>query len=737
MLKNTSIGERITLVLVLVCALAGAMAAIGLENLLTVGGFKNTDSSSYQAQQELEKYLHVGAPNLIVRIGAKQGDVDAPSMRATAKRVTDEIDRYAEATSVQSYWSTGLPYLKASDGKSGLILAQLSGNEDAVDRSVRSLGPQLASLQTSSVTVGLTGQAEILREATDVSKQSLIRAELIAVPISLVLLVFLFGSLPAAAIPVLTGLVCSLCSMLVIRILAHIVPISVFALNLTTGLALGLAIDYSLLIVARYREILRDVPNPSDQDYRDAADRAVARTRRTVAVSTATIAISLAGILIINLGYLRSIALTGIVVVSITALLVLVVMPIMLRLLGRRIDSLAMRRVDLATPGSMMRRCLGLSARHPVIVSITAIGLLFVLLSPFFGVKFGPVDDRILPADSAAHHTADIVRAEYPRLGADIAFAALPPTMTVQDGHQLATTLSKEHGVSAVLSPWGTYSAGFTVAPGQDKLNSPELSAVAIVPDADLDQQQLLQQARSLRRIVGSHGGSLAGTYADELDKESAITSRAPLVLAVVALALLPMVFLATGSVVVAIKTMFLTALSLTASFGAVVWIFQRGNLSGLLNFTPTGTVDVTAPLLLVCLAFGLSLDYQIMLLSRIREEYDLLDDTAEAVRVGTERTAKVLSAAALLVGVVFIAIGSGGTTIVKILGIGLACAVVLDAFVVRIALVPALMQLLGKWNWWAPKPLARIYQRTGLEHSHPVEPAVPPTAEPHTVTAD
>ncbi len=713
---------------IVLVAAAGIWAAMDLEEHLTVGGFKDENSPSFHADRELEDRLGIGAPNVIVRIAPVSGSVDSPETRATAEDVVKVVAQLAVPASIQSYWESGLPYLKSQDGRSALILATLPGDEDAADAAVRALGPDLDELEIEGINVGLTGQAEILREATDVSKDGLVRAELIAVPISVFLLLLIFGSLTAAALPVVLGVLCSLSSLLVMRLLTMWMDVSVFALNLVTGLALGLAIDYSLLIIARYRETLSAIDDPTDEDYRRASEYAVRRTRRTVIISTATIAIALGGVLMIDLGYLRSIALAGIVVVAVTAFLVLVVMPIALALLGRRIDSLMVRKVDLATPGAVMRRLLAFSTRRPLVVSVVAGAILVGLFLPFLGVKFGPVDDRVLPADSEPYVVAEQIRVEFPQLGSDIMIAVLPGETTIGEGETIASTLSQSQGVSVATSAWGTFVGGSRVAPGSNELaGDAALSAIALIPHADLDQQELLELARSVRADIDVHDGTLAGTYADELDKQQAIASRIPFVLAIVVSGLLPMVFLATGSIVIALKTMLLTGASLTASFGALVWVFQDGNLSNILGFTPTGSIDVTAPVLLLCLAFGLSMDYQIMLLSRIREEYDRSGDTAHSVAFGIERTAKVLSAAALLIGVVFLAIGTGGTTIVKILGIGLAIAVLMDAFVVRIALVPSLMLMLGRWNWWSPKWALDIYRKLGLERPH-LDDVVPST---------
>ncbi|MDO3645917.1 MMPL family transporter [Nocardia mangyaensis] len=700
-------GQLLAVVIALGFAMGGALAGPGLSAHLTAGGFVDENAAAARAADELSERLGVGAPNLVVRVSSPRG-VDDPAVRARAEQITVTLAPELGAGSLQSYWNTDIAWLKSDDGRSGLIFGLIPGDEDQVAAVTQRVVPQLTGEQ-NGIDVAVTGQAAILDEVTTVSRESLIVAELIALPITLLILLFVFGSVPAAVLPVALGGLCALASIAVLRVIASAMPVSVFALNLTTGLALGLAIDYSLLIVSRYRELVKQ-----GHDYDTARRIALSRTRMTVAVSTATLALCLAGLLCVPLGYIRSVAVAGLVVITVTAFLVLTVLPVLLALLGARIDALTVRRVDLAAAGPVLRQVLTLAFRRPAVVAVTVLTFLGVLLLPFFSAQFGPVDDRVLPSDAATHQTADELRRDFPRLSSDVLFLQVPGGPDHAD--ELARALSKTQAAAAIIGPGATYSGGLAVAPGNPAQTDGTLSALAFVPPGGLDPQELLRGARDLRAAVPDDV-VVTGTYSNEIDKQDAIFSRLPLILAIVVATMVPMLLLVTGSPVVAVKTVVLTALSLTASFGVMVWTFQQGHLSWLLNFTPTGSLDVTSPVLLFCLAFGLAMDYQIMLLARIREEYDRCGDTATAVRTGVERTSKLLSAGAILVAVVFFAIGSGGTTIVKLLGIGLAVAVLVDAFVVRVTLVPAAMLLLGRWNWWAPRWLRVLHARLAGVH--------------------
>ncbi|UGT56975.1 MMPL family transporter [Nocardia asteroides] len=698
------------LVAVLIAALfavGGALAAPGLQNHLTAGGFVDEDAAAATAARELSDRLGVGAPNLIVRIGSAKG-VDDPQVRAVAEQITAIVSARIGGSSLQSYWGTGIPWLRSGDGRTGLLFALIPGDEDQVSARTRELVPAIGG-DRDGVEVAVTGQAPILEEVTVVSRESLVVAELIALPITLLILLAVFGSVPAALLPVVLGGLCALASIAVLRLIAQVAPVSVFALNLTTGLALGLAIDYSLLIVSRYRELLAD-----GADYDSARRTAMARTRTTVVVATTTMAVCLAGLLCVPLGYIRSVAVAGLVVIAVTAFLVLTVLPVLLMLLGGRIDSLTLRRTDLASAGSMMRRCLAVAFRRPGVVAVLIVAFLGVLLLPFLGARFGPVDDRVLPTDAATHRAAEEIRAEFPRLSSDVFYLRVPGSGASAD--ELGKALSVLDPVAAVIGPGVTYTQGLAVGGGNPAHTDGALSALAVLPRGGLDPQQLLEAARELRAAVPAEV-TVTGTYSNEIDKQEAIFGTLPLVLVIVIATMVPMLLVVTGSPAVALKTVALTGLSLTAAFGVMVWIFQQGHLSSLLGFTPTGSLDVTSPVLLFCLAFGLAMDYQIMLLARIREEYDRCGDTATAVRTGVERTSKLLSAGAVLVAVVFLAIGTGGTSIVKLLGLGLATAVLVDAFIVRITLVPAAMLLLGRWNWWAPRWVRALHAKTAVPH--------------------
>ncbi|MBB1031689.1 MMPL family transporter [Dietzia sp. SLG310A2-38A2] len=587
-----------------------------------------------------------------------------------------------------------------------VVSAVLSGDDSESRRTLDEVREALPP-PGEGVERQLTGRAEVLREDDLIAREDLTRAELIAVPVTLVLLVLFFGSVVAAAVPVAIGVLAMLSTFVVLSGLVHLIDVSVFALNLVIGLALGLAIDYSLLVVTRFREELANGADPPE-----AVDRTMRRCRRTIVISAVTVGLCLAALTAVDMPYLRSMAITGVAVVALVATLTLVVLPPVLRVLGRRIDAWSVRRVDPTRPGRSVTAMLGVSRRHPVVVALGVSALLLIMLTPAFGLRLGTLDDRVLPQDAPSRVAAERLRDERPDLGSD-------PLVILADGvdpGELAERVSRIDGVTATRGPDETLSDGLAVGPGDPDLRRGPVAAVEVVTAPGLTQPEQQDLAERVREVVAP--APVAGTYSDDVDTRQAISDRAVPVALLVMAVVLPLVFLLTGGVLVTLKTLVMAALSLTASFGAMVLVFQEGYLADLVGVTATGVVDSSSPLLMACLAFGLSMDYQLFLLSRVREEYDRHGDTTRAVVDGVSRTAPVVGAAAVLVAVVFLAIGTSGISVVRLLGLGLALAVLVDAFVIRLLLVPSAMLLLGDANWWAPRPLRAVFERLRIRES-------------------
>ncbi|MDO8396181.1 MAG: MMPL family transporter [Dietzia sp.] len=672
----------------LILAVLGALSAGGVEESLTPGGFRADSTPSAVAERRLDAEVGVGTPDLIVLVSGAESAAVAREGEAVASFLSG-------AGGVGRVTVSPAP----GDGPT-VVSAVLSGDDAESRRTLDELREALPP-PGEGVERQLTGRAEVLREDDLIAREDLTRAELIAVPVTLVLLVLFFGSVVAAAVPVAIGVLAMLSSFVVLSGLVHVIDVSVFALNLVIGLALGLSIDYSLLVVTRFREELANGADPPE-----AVARTMRRCRRTIVISAVTVGLCLAALTAVDMPYLRSMAMTGVAVVVLVATLTLVVLPPVLRVLGRRIDAWSVRRVDPTRPGRSVTAMLGVSRRHPVAVALGVSALLLILLTPAFGLRLGTLDDRVLPKDAPSRVAAERLRDERPDLGSD-------PLVILADGVDpgvLAERVSRIDGVAATRGPDETLSDGLAVGPGDPDLRRGSVAAVEVVTAPGLTQPEQQDLAERVREVVAP--APVAGTYSDDVDTRQAISDRALPVALLVMAVVLPLVFLLTGGVLVTLKTLVMAALSLTATFGAMVLVFQEGYLADLVGVTATGVVDSSSPLLMACLAFGLSMDYQLFLLSRVREEYDRHGDTTRAVVDGVSRTAPVVGAAAVLVAVVFLAIGTSGISVVRLLGLGLALAVLVDAFVIRLLLVPSAMLLLGEANWWAPRPLRAVFDR-------------------------
>lgn len=672
----------------LILAVLGALSAGGVEESLTPGGFRADSTPSAVAERRLDAEVGVGTPDLIVLVSGAESAAVAREGEAVASFLSG-------AGGVGRVTVSPAP----GDGPT-VVSAVLSGDDAESRRTLDELREALPP-PGEGVERQLTGRAEVLREDDLIAREDLTRAELIAVPVTLVLLVLFFGSVVAAAVPVAIGVLAMLSSFVVLSGLVHVIDVSVFALNLVIGLALGLSIDYSLLVVTRFREELANGADPPE-----AVARTMRRCRRTIVISAVTVGLCLAALTAVDMPYLRSMAMTGVAVVVLVATLTLVVLPPVLRVLGRRIDAWSVRRVDPTRPGRSVTAMLGVSRRHPVAVALGVSALLLILLTPAFGLRLGTLDDRVLPKDAPSRVAAERLRDERPDLGSD-------PLVILADGVDpgvLAERVSRIDGVTATRGPDESLSDGLVVGPGDPDLRRGSVAAVEVVTAPGLTQPEQQDLAERVREVVAP--APVAGTYSDDVDTRQAISDRALPVALLVMAVVLPLVFLLTGGVLVTLKTLVMAALSLTATFGAMVLVFQEGYLADLVGVTATGVVDSSSPLLMACLAFGLSMDYQLFLLSRVREEYDRHGDTTRAVVDGVSRTAPVVGAAAVLVAVVFLAIGTSGISVVRLLGLGLALAVLVDAFVIRLLLVPSAMLLLGEANWWAPRPLRAVFDR-------------------------
>jgi RND superfamily putative drug exporter len=510
-----------------------------------------------------------------------------------------------------------------------------------------------------------------------------------------------------------------------------VTEVSIFALNLTTALGLGLAIDYALFVVSRFREELAGGWSPQQ-----AAARTIQTAGRTVLFSAGTVAVSLAAMLVFPLSFLRSFGYAGIAVVALAAVGAVVILPALLAVLGHRIERLRVRRVKPTPEGSgIWHRIATTVMRRPVPIATVVVALLVVLGTPFLRVEIGPSDDRVLAPGSAARQVGDALRDDFDAFEAG-SLSVLADGGDTSQAHATAVELSGLENVARVDGPSGSYVGGVLVAPAgpaSARFMTDTGFYLSVVPSVDPGSAAAERLVADVR--AADAGLQVAGQTAGLVDTKEALFDALPWAIGIIAVVTFVVLFLMFGSVLVPTKAVVLNLLSLSATFGSLVWVFQDGNLADVLGFTPTGVLDLTMPILMFCIAFGLSMDYEVFLLSRIKEEHDAGADNERAVAMGLERTGRIVTAAAVLIAVVFVAFATSGVTMIKMFGFGMTLAVLVDAFLIRATLVPAFMRLAGAANWWAPGWMRSIHRRFGFSEHAVLEPA-PPMLQEEPATA-
>ena len=702
---------RLSLLAALVLTLLAVLAGSGVADRLGAGGWEDPDAESTYATKALEREFPDSQPNLLLLVDAGDASVDDPAVAAEAKRLTARLAAEKDITGVGSYWSASSPALRAEDGHEALIAARITGDEKQMGKTLDRVAPSLRGTH-GPVKVEIGGIVAVRHEMQTIIQEDLTRAEMIALPITLLLLVMVFGSAIAALLPLGIGIVAILGTNAVLRGLTEFTDVSVFAMNLTTALGLGLAIDYALFIVRRFREELATGADPLP-----AIGTTLRTAGRTVLFSALTVAVSLAAMLLFPQYFLRSFAYAGMAVVLLAAAAALILLPAALILLGHRVNSLDLRRLfrrgapkktEAQDSGTAWARTATLVMRRAPFFALGTTAVLVLLGMPFLGVKFGTADDRQLPASAESHVVQQHLRDGFPGSpggGLEVlAEGRATPAQYVSYKERIAA-LPEVLRVDGPLVKGD--SAYFTVQPRGEAV--------------DDGAQRLVGELRSTKAPFDT---KVTGTAAVLVDSKHAIGDRLPWAAIFITIVTLLLVFLLTGSVLIPIQAVLLNALSLTAMFGAVVWVFQDGHLSGLLGFTSPGSIETTLPVLMFCVAFGLSMDYGVFLLSRIKEEYDRTGDHEEAVRHGLQRTGGLITAAAVILAVVMVAIGTSRVTNTKMLGLGIALAVLMDAMIVRSLLVPAVMRLTGRATWWAPAPLRRFHERFGLSEGEAERPS-------------
>jgi RND superfamily putative drug exporter len=726
--------RRFTLVFMLLFTLAAAMFGGGVARNLIAGGFDPAGAESVRADDVLENSFGQVQPNVVLVVTAADGDVDSAVTRAAGTAVTEFVGGFDHVDVAVSYWTLGdPPPLRGDEGDDALVLAHVAGDEtDAIERADALVDAlEESGVGSDAVTIHAGGLAVVNGAVTHTIERDLRTAEMIAIPITLILLVWVFGSIVAALLPLAVGIFAIIGGFAVLQLFAQFTDVSIFALNATTALGLGLAIDYSLFIVSRYREELASGQGPGT-----AVVRTVRTAGRTILFSAVTVAIGLSAMLVFPIPFMRSFGYAGIGVAAMAAFGAVVLLPALLAALGPRVEKgRVFKRRPVVDGEGVWHRVAVFVMRRPIPVATAVIAVLLLLGAPFLGIRLGTPDDRVLAPGADVRETHDILREDFAAGEAATIDVVVPQvtdgaTAPGLGGAQARTgeiagyaaALSAIEGVARVDALTGSYVGGSEVAPpGPVSARFANdggtwFSVVPAVEPLSADGERLVHDVRALDApfdevLVG-------GQSAAQVDSKDVVFQRLPWAIALVAVTTFVVLFMLFGSLLVPLKALVLNFLSLTATFGAMVFIFQDGHGSGLLDFTATGDIAVAMPILMFCIAFGLSMDYEVFLLSRIKEEHDRGSDTVRSVAVGLERTGRIVTAAAVLIAVVFIAFATGNVSFMKMFGVGLTLAVLVDAFLIRSTLVPAFMRLAGDANWWAPGPLRRFHDRFGFsEH--------------------
>ncbi|MDA4110228.1 MMPL family transporter [Mycolicibacterium holsaticum] len=702
--------RRVIAVAALITVLA-ALFGIPVANRLCACGFQDPTSESTRATQLLTEKFDHGDVQLLIVVTAPDGATSA-SARHAGIDIVDQLHRSAHVATVTSAWTAPPPtdaQFISKDGRSGLIIAGIRGGENDAQQYAKMLAEQVAH-DRDGVTIRAGGVAMVNVQITEQSQRDVLLMEMIAIPLSFLVLVWVFGGLLVAAVPIAVGVTAILGALAVLHLITFATDVSIFALNLTAAMGLALAIDYTLLMVSRFRDELTEGAGRDD-----ALIRTMVTAGRTVVFSATTVALSVAAMVLFPMPFLRSFAYAGVATVGLTMLAALVVTPAAIVLLGDRLN--AHRKVPRPVEHQFWYRAPKFVMSHAIPIGLTILALLLLLGVPFFGVRWGFPDDRVLPPSASSHQAGDQLRNDFATNFESAVTVVMPDAADVDAGEmrRYAADLARVPDVAAVSPP--------TVAEGS--------AFFTVESTAPLFTERSEAQLDGVHAVKGPAGKPvlITGTAQINRDSVAAITTRLPLVLGVIAVIMLGLLFLLTGSAVVPLKALAFNVLSLTAAFGAMVWIFQDGHLDAL-GTTPTGTLTANIAVLLFCVAFGLSMDYEVFLVSRIREFWlasgaaepatsawvRTSADNDESVALGVARTARVITAAALIMSISFAALIAANVSVLRLLGLGLTLAVLADATLVRMVLVPAFMHLLGRWNWWAPKWMSRLHNRFGLD---------------------
>jgi RND superfamily putative drug exporter len=656
------------------------------------GGYSDPNSDSAKVWEYLDKTFKVKDPAIVLVVDGKDKSVDDPEVVASAQKIESQVRSESSAENVISYWSAGgVPAFKSKDGNAGFIFVYLKSTDfTEVDK----LGGEYQKKYDGAfenVEVYASGGAVFANAINGRIQNDLKISEAISIPLTFLLLLFVFGAMAASAMPLLVGVTAILGTFLVMYLLTLVTDVSIFALNLTTGLGLGLGIDYALLMVNRFREELA-----KGLDNESAIVNTLRSAGKTVFYSGLTVVLTLISLTFFPQNFLKSMGYAGAAVVALAVLGALIPLPAILALLGTKINKGVVRKNAIVQKeDGRWARVARFVMRRPVSVVTASLAILFVMIAPITNIKFSQVDSGVLPKNDRAYIASQFIADEFPGQESNPIEIVFPNGASqTEEINSFMTRVAATPGIIRVGQPEVVSASARVVAIHSMQPRTPE------------GEELILK----LRDISAPEGTLIGGAAADYADTQSAISETLPAVIGWIMITVLLLLFAFTGSILLPIKAVILNFTSLAATMGILTWIFIDGNFKFLVgDFNETGSLDTNTMVLIAVVAFGLSMDYEVFLLSRIKEEHDAGKSNVDAVALGLQKSARIITAAAFILAVVFAAFVISGVTSIKMMGFGVAFAILLDATLIRAFLVPALMRLFGERNWWAPRSLKRF----------------------------
>ncbi|HLZ47369.1 MAG TPA: MMPL family transporter [Candidatus Limnocylindria bacterium] len=741
----------------LIVSAALMVVSIGVSALggdLKSGGIIQTSESGRAAKLIENELPRSSGTSFTVVFGSDSLTVTDPAYKAAVEAALAPVRADARVQSVLTAYDPSPSAASFVSKDKHLLLAVVSVKDDSVTagRYYQELRDKISS---SVLTVQATGYLAINHDFNTILERDLQRAEYVSLPLALILLLLVFGTLLAAALPLGVGMLAVVGGVAATFALSHATDVSQYALNIVTLIGLGVAIDYSLFIVNRFREELA-----RGLTVDDAVARSMATAGRAITFSGITVAIGLAGMFFYQGTFLASMGYAGALVVAIAVFYGLTFLPAVLSLLGPRVNSLRLselwrrirRRPAAAAStgrGLWHRLAMGVMAR-PVLVLIPVLAFILLAGSPFLRLRLANGDVDMLPPAAESRVALHAITDRFPGQDQNSFQVVVQYTdgsdplsqQNVSALYDLSRRIAAVPGILHVASvvdvdpsfPKQQYLAMYAnrsalpaaLQEGIRQSIGTDIAVLTAYSATEISSDTARQQLKDIRALAAPAGAEVlvTGFTAYDVDAIGFILGKTPQAIAFVVLATYLVLFLLLGSVILPLKAVLMNFLSISASFGALVWIFQDGHLASLLNFTPS-SIDPTLPVIMFCIVFGLSMDYEVLLLSRMQEEYHRTGDNRHAVAEGLEKIGRLITGAAAIMVGVFLAFSLADVVIIKAIGLGMAIAIALDATLVRALVVPATMRLLGDLNWWAPRPLARLYRRLGLGEAHSkVEPA-------------